>query len=186
MPLLLIRHCESTGPIDDALTPKGQADAMRLAPPLKALGVDAVYSSPYRRAVSTVAPLAALLGVQIQIDARLRERESHTFEALEDFHAHIRRCIADPSTKRDGEETFAEVLSRGLAALSEIASAKHSLPAIACHGQILTAVLRSADPRFGFEQWRAMTTPAVFLVEWRDGGIVGFKTILKERANRRE
>lgn len=178
MPLLLIRHAQSEGPAPHmGLTPEGERAALALAGPLKKLGVDAVYASPYVRAVSTVAPLAAVLGAQIGIVADVRERDVRFFDAQEDFFAHVRRGIEDPSFKLEDEESFAEVAARALPAIDAVARAGHALPAIATHGQALTAVLRSCDPRFGFAQWRALKMPHVILADWRGGKLVSFRDI---------
>lgn len=178
MPLLLIRHAQSEGPAPAAgLTPAGEQAALALAAPLKKLGVDAVYASPYVRAVSTVAPLASVLGVQIGIVAGVRERDVTFFPAQEDFFAHVRRGLEDPAFKLEDEESFAEVAARALPAIDAVARAGHALPAIATHGQALTAVLRSCDPRFGFAQWRALRMPHVILADWRGGKLVSFRDI---------
>lgn len=178
--LLLIRHCETTGQsADSPLTPKGQADALALAAPLKSLGIDAAYSSPYGRAVATIAPAAAACGLELKIDARLRERAVHWIDGREEWLAHITRGMAEPDYKLDDEESFAETAARGLAALADIAAAGHTLPAIASHGQALSAILRSADPNFGVDQWRTMRNPHLFLADWRDGRLAKFKAILE-------
>ena len=61
---------------DDRLRPldaKGRRQAERLVPLLVGLGVRRVVTSPYRRCVETVEPLAAALGVEIVRDERLAE-----------------------------------------------------------------------------------------------------------------
>jgi phosphohistidine phosphatase SixA len=84
MKLLLVRHCQSTGGEPEAaLTARGQEAAAHLADQLMSFGPDAIYSSPYARAVSTVSPLAARLQLEIQIDDRLRERVRSS-EKIED------------------------------------------------------------------------------------------------------
>lgn len=178
MPLLLIRHAQSQGPAPEmGLTPAGERAALALARPLKELGVDAVYASPYVRAVSTVAPLAAVLGAQIRIDARLRERDVVTFDEPGAFLPHVKRGLEDPAFKLEGEESFAEVGARMSAAVAEIAAAGHALPALASHGQALTSLLRLSDPRFGYAQWQALKNPHVILADWRGGKLASFRHI---------
>jgi len=74
--LILVRHAEAPWSPDEAraLSPSGRAAAERLAEQLCGLEIDAIYSSPYRRAVETVEPLAKRLRVPIQEIADLRER----------------------------------------------------------------------------------------------------------------
>jgi phosphohistidine phosphatase SixA len=61
---------------DDRLRPldaRGRGQAEALAALLPELGVRRVVSSPYVRCVQTVEPLAAALGVEIELDDRLAE-----------------------------------------------------------------------------------------------------------------
>ena len=63
----LVRHAEKcTEPADDpALTPYGQERAWSLARVLKDVPVEAIYSTPLRRTLDTVEPLAAAIGISV-------------------------------------------------------------------------------------------------------------------------
>lgn len=74
MRLYIIRHGEPAYP-DDALTPRGQLQALALAERLAAAGVEGVYSSPLTRAVETARPTARSLGLEIVREPWLREIE---------------------------------------------------------------------------------------------------------------
>jgi 2,3-bisphosphoglycerate-dependent phosphoglycerate mutase len=71
MELVLVRHAQPvrvepgtvTGPADPGLSDTGHAQAQRLADWLAAEPIDAVLTSPLRRARETAAPLATALGV---------------------------------------------------------------------------------------------------------------------------
>ncbi|MGZ6885439.1 MAG: histidine phosphatase family protein [Acidimicrobiia bacterium] len=82
MELLVIRHAEPVrvtaeetrgAPADPGLTERGQEQARRLAAWLATEGIDHVVSSPLRRATETAAPIAAALGLEIEIDEELCE-----------------------------------------------------------------------------------------------------------------
>ncbi len=51
-----------------------------------------------------------------------------------------------------------------MAAITDIAAAGDRLPLAASHGNLISAVLRAADPAFGFEAWRALRNPDLFEV----------------------
>ncbi len=84
MDLVLVRHAEPvrtpagsvTGPADPGLTPRGLEQADRLAAWLGSEPIDVVLSSPMRRARETAEPVAAALGVAIEIVDGLIEYDS--------------------------------------------------------------------------------------------------------------
>ncbi len=83
MSVVLLRHASAgkraewtdddrQRPLDD----RGKAQAVALRDVLLALGVRRVLSSPYVRCTETVAPLANVLGTEIELDERLAEGAS--------------------------------------------------------------------------------------------------------------
>src|ERR1700722_4960582 len=93
--LFLVRHCQSTGGLpESALTERGNAAAALLADRLIPFGQDAIYASPYARAVSTVSPLATRLQTEINVDDRLRERVRSS-EEIEDVVSYLHRSFVD-------------------------------------------------------------------------------------------
>jgi 2,3-bisphosphoglycerate-dependent phosphoglycerate mutase len=83
--VLLVRHGASEAYLDGNLFPlvgghgdpplsaEGKEQAERVCARLAATGVDAVYVSNLRRTEETAAPLAGRLGLQLQVEADLRE-----------------------------------------------------------------------------------------------------------------
>lgn len=76
----LVRHARAgsrtdwLGPDHERpLSGRGQLQATRLADRLADAGATLVYSSPYARCIQTVAPLASLLGVDIEVSSELAE-----------------------------------------------------------------------------------------------------------------
>jgi probable phosphoglycerate mutase len=86
MELLLIRHAEPVriaegevaGPADPGLTPQGQEQAARLAAWLAAEGIDAIVTSPLRRARETAAPLARALGLEAEVNEAVSEYDAES------------------------------------------------------------------------------------------------------------
>ena len=68
MELILVRHGSQAqaggGNADPALSEKGEREARQVADHLARSPVDAIYTSPLRRAVETAAPLASALALQ--------------------------------------------------------------------------------------------------------------------------
>lgn len=74
--IFLVRHAEKTDEgRDPPLSEAGKIRASVLASMLKNAGIDSIYSSDYRRTRDTAAPVAALLGLPVQIyDPRALEK----------------------------------------------------------------------------------------------------------------
>jgi 2,3-bisphosphoglycerate-dependent phosphoglycerate mutase len=166
--VLLIRHCESTGQgTDSPLTDKGRQQAEMLAVWLQRYEVDRIVVSQYQRTLDTILPFAKAGGLEIEVDERTGERRLRDgrFANDEEWLAGVRASIEDPELRFEGGETGRETLARGWAALRELLGAPNAMTAVVCHGQMSTHLLRNVDPSFGFERWRAMTNPDVFLIE---------------------
>ncbi|MCB1970431.1 MAG: histidine phosphatase family protein [Geminicoccaceae bacterium] len=84
--MLLIRHGESewnvpfgavridAGIPDPELTARGRQQAMDAAAGLERQGIRRIIASPYRRTLQTASIIAAKLGVDIEVEALVRER----------------------------------------------------------------------------------------------------------------
>jgi 2,3-bisphosphoglycerate-dependent phosphoglycerate mutase len=87
--LLLIRHAEpvsigpgsGSGPADPPLTNRGRAQADRLAAWLASESIDAVMSSPLRRAYETAEPVGRALDLDVEVVDGLTE-----YDAQSDFY----------------------------------------------------------------------------------------------------
>jgi probable phosphoglycerate mutase len=149
--LLLVRHAlpvriEGAGvPADPHLSAEGRDQAARLAAAW-AGDVDAVWTSPLRRARETAAPLAAVLGVEVVVDDDLAEmdRDADAYIPLEE----LRR---DPLAWADAVEAWvgpegaalrAAFRRRVVASVDRIVAAhRGQRVAVVCHGGTINAVL---------------------------------------------
>ncbi|MGH3167966.1 MAG: histidine phosphatase family protein [Trebonia sp.] len=142
--LWLVRHGESTwntlglaqGHDDRAeLTSHGRRQAEEVAGQFRGTLVGAVYASDLRRVQQTAAPLAALAGVPVVLDPRLRERGLGVLEGTPaagngpaatglDLTAGL---ITDPDKRPDGGESVRDLYRRAAAFLDDLAAG--ALPA---------------------------------------------------------
>lgn len=162
--LLLVRHCESSGPQPEAsLTANGLRHARRLAEALEGHPIDRIVSSPFRRARQTIAPLATLRALDVEIEPRLAERRL-AVPPVDDWRAYVRRSFIDPDSRAPGGESAREVLERGRAAITQYFESASRLPVLVTHGQLLSLVLHSIDARFGYADWQRLRNPDVFVL----------------------
>lgn len=172
--LLLVRHAiaEPSPLVEEAawpLAPAGHDQAKGLADALHGEEIGEIWSSPYRRSIDTVAPLAERLACPSKLHAGLRERRwADTW--LDDFAPHLERSFLEPDFKLPGGESAREALRRFDAALIEIASITQSeRVVVGTHGNVLSLFLRSLDPAVDIQFWQNLPYAAVYPVDW-DGG----------------
>jgi probable phosphoglycerate mutase len=150
--LLLIRHGENeytasgrlAGRLPGVnLNERGRKQAVTLAGALGTAPIKAIYSSPLERTLQTAAPLAALLGIEAQVEPGLLEADigrwsGRALKQLRKLKA-WKTLQENPSTFRyPGGESYPEMLARSVAAVNGII-AGHPEDLVACfsHGDIL-------------------------------------------------
>jgi 2,3-bisphosphoglycerate-dependent phosphoglycerate mutase len=151
--LWLIRHGESTwnvrglaqGHCDEArLTARGERQAWELATELSTQPIKTLYASDLRRALETAAPLAEVLGLAVNLDARLRERclgvlEGTASAAISPEVTGLRsQRVADPDARPDGGESVRDLYERAASFADELATRDHPGDvAVVAHGGTL-------------------------------------------------
>jgi 2,3-bisphosphoglycerate-dependent phosphoglycerate mutase len=161
--LYLVRHCRAAGQAPEApLTEEGLAQAERLAGFLAPLAPDRIVSSPFRRAVQSVEPLAERLDLPIELDDRLRERLLTT--AAGDWLEPLRRSFDEVDAVLEGGESTRAAAARAAAALDDLRAHGAATTVVVSHGNLTALILRHFDGRSGFAEWRALTNPDVFRI----------------------
>ena len=155
--IYFVRHAqpnlENHDDLTRELTAKGAADCALVTEYLKNVPVDAVFSSPFRRAVDTVRPQADARGLTVQTIADFRERKIGN-EWIDDFNSFAARQWADFDYKLPDGESLREVQARNVAALCNLLreySGKTLV--VGSHGTALSTVINYYAPRFGYEQF---------------------------------
>jgi len=175
--LLLVRHCESTGQAADApLTARGRAQAETLATWLSAWPVDRIVTSPYRRAVETIAPFATRTSIEPAVDARLVERRLGP-ASDRDWRELVRHAFDHLDHRPPGGESGRDALARGRAAITDLLGGPAQLPLIVSHGQLIALLLHAVDVTFGFDQWQALSNPDVYALESTPTGTTSYRRL---------
>ena len=129
------------GPADPELSEAGHMQAKHCADWLHLEHVDAVYSSPLRRAVQTAEPLAALKGLPIRIEAGVAEFDQHSNEYIpvEELKAsNDPRWQEMMSGSWQSDEDRTEFRARVIASVESIVSANPGgRVVVTCHGGVI-------------------------------------------------
>jgi probable phosphoglycerate mutase len=164
--LILVRHGlpvreenPDGQPADPPLSSEGQEQAERVAAWLGRERIDALYTSPMRRARETAAPLEAKLGVAANVEAGVMELDhlSTSYEPLEQLKARDpgewRRMVDGGLYENVDLGLFRQNVVTALTGIVE----RHSGESVAvfCHGGVINAwsgaVLGVSEPFFFFE-----------------------------------
>lgn len=154
--IYLVRHAESDQTIRDAktrpLTEKGLKDAEALAGFFENIRVTDVFSSPYLRAVQTVAPLAGSRGMSVETDERMREWMGGRPFAQEMFSARMEKLFSDETSQDGGAESMRALKKRTgefiMHLLSRRAGGAH---VVGTHALALTAAVGNYSGRIGYD-----------------------------------
>ncbi len=158
MDLILVRHAEpvriasgeSGGePVDPPLTPRGVEQAERLADWLAHERVDAVLSSPQRRARQTAAPVARAHGLDVEIVAGIVE-----YDVQADYYISVEEMKANRDPRwfamiegrwtdfgGDSPDEFRERVDRSIDEI--IGRFAGRRVAAVCHGGVINVALAS-------------------------------------------
>ena len=176
--IYLIRHAQSDGTVQDEstrpLTEAGLAQADALANRLSGIAFDAVYSSPYLRAMQTVAPL----GFPVVPLGDFRERA--VFADDQDESLFIKRQWADFDYALDQGESNREAQDRAISALHALVAERgNQTVAVGTHGGLLAVILNHFDGTFGYEQYLALLPklPCVYRLAFEADQLVDMEEI---------
>jgi broad specificity phosphatase PhoE len=147
----VVRHGQSTwnadgrwqGQADPPLSELGVAQAEAAAGAGAVNGVDAIWASDLERARHTASILAAARGLDVVVDARLRERDAGEWTGLtraeieEQYPGALEERRRPPGFERDDQ-----LLVRALAALRDLAGVGSGTAVVVTHGGVILAVER--------------------------------------------
>jgi 2,3-bisphosphoglycerate-dependent phosphoglycerate mutase len=141
---------------------------------LHPVSITAIYSSPYRRAIETVEPLAGRRKIPILVREDLAERwlADRILEDQEWLDVY-RRTWDDIDFCPDGGESRRTTQDRALAAIEDVRQ-RHvgETVVVSSHGGLIGCLLRALDGSMEFERALEMPMPALFALtdkagEWR-------------------
>ena len=163
-----VRHAESDNKVrEDAvrpLTKKGLADCRLVTEFLQNKDIAAVFSSPYKRAVDTIADFAKSVGLPIEIVNDFREREFGGVW-VDDFRAFAEKQWNDFLYEAHNGESLAKVQARNVAALKQVLAQNPGKNiVIGTHGTALSTIINYYDNTYGFEDFMAMVNIMPWIV----------------------
>ena len=168
--VFFVRHAEPNYNNHDdrsrELTDKGLQDRKLVTEFLLDKHIDVVLSSPYKRAVDTVADFAEAVKLEIEIVEDFRERRIDT-EWIEDFNSFCKKQWEDFKYKLSDGETLEEVQDRNIKALNkvlEVYNGKNIV--IGSHGTALSTIINYYDKTFGYAEFEKIRKVMPWVVKF--------------------
>lgn len=153
--IYFIRHAQSERHWQDdrtrPLTETGLADSETVARVLADRKLDFIISSPYKRCLDTVKPLAMKLGKEIATDEDFREREAGAWHGGR-FFDFIKKQWEDHDHHIEGGESLSQVQARNIRALERALDGHDGENGvIVTHGTALSTILNYYYPEYDHE-----------------------------------
>lgn len=169
--IYFVRHCEPNYDNHDdqlrELTDKGLQDRQLLCDYFENKEIDAIQSSPYKRAMDTIAPVAEAMSLAITIVDEFRERKIDSVW-IEDFTRFTQKQWQDFHYKLSDGESLHEVQNRNIVALKKlVATYPGKSVIVSSHGTAISTVINYYDSRFGYKEFEHLKSVMPFVVELR-------------------
>ncbi len=168
--IYFVRHAEPNYDNHDdlsrELSSKGLQDRKLVTKFLLDKRIDAALSSPYKRAVDTIADFAESVNLEIEIIDDFRERKIGN-EWIDDFNTFSRKQWENFDYKLTDGESLNEVQSRNIKALGEVLTAfKGKNVVIGSHGTALSTIINYYNKAFGFSDFERIKNLMPWVVKF--------------------
>ncbi|MEH7122647.1 histidine phosphatase family protein [Bacillus sp. JJ1773] len=169
--IYLIRHCEAEGqPPESKLTVNGLKQVLDLSEFFSEMKINRIISSPYKRAIDSIEPLAKQLKIEIELDRKLTERILST-KNLPDWLEKLRTTFDNMELKFEGGESSQAATERILEVAEEIFNGEKENTIVVTHGNLMSLLLKYYKNDFGFEDWKNLSNPDVFLLKYENNEV---------------
>ena len=178
-----IRHAQADSDVCDQktrpLTEKGKKDSVLLTNFLSNIPIIAVFSSPYRRTIDTVADFAKKVDIVIQTVEDFRGIKIESVW-INDYKEFFEKYWLDFTYKYSYGESFAELAERNIPALNKVINRyKNENIVISTHSVSLAVIINYYDNTFGFKDFMSIINlePWIVKMDFNDAGYVGMEKI---------
>lgn len=173
--LYFIRHAEPNYENHNdylrELSEKGMTDRKLITEYLSNISVNAVLSSPFKRAIDTVADFAGTYGYEIEIIENFRERKIDSCW-IDNFHEFSRHQWEDFDYKLSDGESLREVQNRNINALTDVLTRyTDKTVVIGSHGTALSTIINYFRKDFGFNEFENIKALMPWIVRFNFNGL---------------
>lgn len=182
--IYMVRHGDSPKDGNErtrGLTEKGKLDAQRITDVLKVEGIDAVISSPYKRSILTIQPLAEQLGQDVLVFENLKER---IFTAKDerildkDLIPLLNQSFCEPNFTLEGGESNTDCQKRAIKIFKEILNTYSGQKvAIGTHGVVMALMMGYYDSTYDLNFLLSTSKPDIYKMEFNGQKLMNVKRL---------
>ncbi|MFF2879281.1 histidine phosphatase family protein [Gottfriedia sp. NPDC057991] len=166
--IYIIRHYEAEGqPYEANLTKRGLIQANHLADFFSKIKIDQIISSPFLRAIQSIKPTSNEKKIDIVLEERLSERKLSSID-LPDWLEKLKATFEDMDLKFDGGESSQEATNRAISVIDEIIKSENQITIVVTHGNLMSLILKQFNKEFGFENWKKLSNPDLYLLKFKN------------------
>ncbi|GHU33115.1 phosphoglycerate mutase [Spirochaetia bacterium] len=165
-----IRHAESDisikNDMERPLTNDGKNNSIKIVEKFNKIIFENIYSSPYKRTIQTIEPLAKRQNKEIIIIDDFRERKIGNVW-IDNFEEFSKRQWENFNYKLDNGESLFEVQKRNIKNLEKILlKNKGEIIAIGTHGTALSTIINYYNRNFGYEDFKQLVPIMPYIVRF--------------------
>lgn len=135
------------------LSPQGLKDRKLVTAFLYDKNIDVAFSSPYKRAIDTIAEFADVRNLEIKVLSDFRERKVGN-SWIDNFDDFCKKQWEDFDFKLSDGESLREVTERNITALNNLLEAYEDKNiVVGSHGTAMSTIIHYFDPSFGYKDF---------------------------------
>jgi len=178
-----IRHAKPNYSIEDDLTrplsSKGRKESKELVKTFSEIKIDNIYSSPFKRSIQTIDPIAKSKNMGVKIVNDFREKKICN-NWIDDFDEYCKKLWDNFSFKLTDDESLIEVQKRNIKELENtICENKGKAIIIGTHGIALSTIINYYDSTFLYDDFMEIVNimPYIMKIEFNGNKYIGREEI---------
>ncbi|MDQ6421765.1 histidine phosphatase family protein [Paenibacillus sp. LHD-117] len=166
--IFLVRHCKADGQDPLArLTDEGRVQAKQIAEFFKNESIDEIITSTFKRAIDSISPLCDERNLDYSVDTRLEEKVLSSLK-LDNWMELLKESFDQLDIVYEGGESSKAAMNRGIEVIHEIMNGLNQNVVVVTHGALMTLIMKYFDNSIGYEEWRNLTNPDIYLLKIDD------------------
>lgn len=185
--IMMIRHAQSPFVLGEErtrpLSVKGEMDAHKISALMADVKIDAIISSPYKRAIQTIEDIAKHHHLEVQVIEELKERSLKGNYRLsdEEIHKAIESSFEDDDFSLQEGESVKDVQNRAIPVIHHLLKQYEGKTIIiGTHGNVMTIIMNYYNKTYGYDFWQSTTKPDIYKLTFSGANLLDVQRLWQE------